>query len=106
MNIGVAIKTVRQETGMSQVELSKQTGLSQTSISQIEQGVKQPTKKSIERICKALQIPEAVLYIIGIDESDVPTRRKQMFQKLYPEIRSLAIQIIGTTKNDILKNQS
>lgn len=46
----------------SQVELSERTGLSQTSISQIESGAKNPSKKSVKKICEAFEIPEAILY--------------------------------------------
>jgi transcriptional regulator with XRE-family HTH domain len=99
MNIGASIKFVRIQLGLSQEDLSKKTGLSQTSISQIENGIKQPSKKSILKICKVFQIPETVLYIIGIDNSDIPNSRKNMFEELYPPIRELAIQLIGKSKS-------
>jgi XRE family transcriptional regulator, regulator of sulfur utilization len=102
MNIGTAIKSVRNQVGLSQEQLSERTGLSQTSISQIENGVKQPSKKSIRAICRALEIPEAVLYIIGLEDTDVPPSRKKMFADLYPEIKDLAIQIIGKQKSKFI----
>lgn len=102
MNIGNAIKTTRTHHGLSQVELSKKTGISQTSISQIESGVKNPSKRSISKICKVLEIPEAMLYIIGLEDVDVPASRKKMYDLLFPEIKGLAIQIIGKKKSEIL----
>jgi XRE family transcriptional regulator, regulator of sulfur utilization len=104
MNIGIAIKSVRTQLGFSQEELSLKTGLSQTSISQIETGAKSPSKKSISKICKTLEVPEAVLYIIGIDNSDIPASRKEMFKELYPQIKELAIQIIGKRKSKLISN--
>jgi len=95
MNIGIAIKIVRTELGLSQERLSQLTGLSQTSISQIENGVKSPTKKSLSKICKALEIPEAVLYILGMDKSDIPVSRRKIFNDLYPDIKELAMKILG-----------
>ncbi len=103
MNIGNAIKTVRLHAGLSQLELSDITGLSQTSISQIEGGIKSPSKKSIEKICKALKIPEAVLYILGMDNNDIPAGKKKIFEELYPDIRDLAIQLLGAKKSGLIK---
>lgn len=95
MNIGSAIKTIRNHFGLSQEELSERTSISQTSISQIENGVKNPSARSIKKICAVLQVPEAVVYIMGVEDSDVPAARKKIFDQLFPEIKDLAIQIIG-----------
>lgn len=103
MNVGRAIKLVRNHFGISQEDLSEKTGISQTSISQIETGTKNPSKKTITAICNAFEIPEAVLYIIGIDENDVPKSRKEAYKRLYPQIRDLAIEILGKRKQSILK---
>lgn len=102
MNIGNAIKVVRTHYGLSQEDLSFKTGISQTSISQIENGVKQPSKRSIIKICSTLEIPEAILYIIGIEDSDVPPSRKKMFEKLYPDIKEIAVQIIGKRSSKLI----
>lgn len=102
MNIGSAIKNIRLHFGISQEELSQITGISQTSISQIENGVKNPSKRSIQRICEALEIPEAILYIMGMEESEVPESRKKIFNKLFPDIKDIAIKIIGTKKSKLL----
>jgi transcriptional regulator with XRE-family HTH domain len=104
MKIGTAIKTVRTNLGISQEELSSQSGLSQTTISQIENGLKTPTQRSLKKICTALSTPEAVLYILAMDESDIPPNRKKAFDKLYPKIRELAIQILGNQNSKSLKD--
>lgn len=103
MNIGNAIKQVREHFGVSQVELSKKTGISQTAISQMEKGPKQPSKGSIEKICKAFDIPVALLYVIGMQESDVSASRKHAYDKLYPAMKDFAIQMIGKRKSKILQ---
>jgi len=103
MNLGKAIKQIRQHFGVSQVELSKRTGISQTSISQIEGGIKNPSKRTIAIICKEFEIPEAVLYLMGMDEADVPPSRKNIYQQLYPAMKDFAIQLIGKKKSGLLK---
>ena len=103
MNIGNAIRQVRQHFGVSQVEMSDRTGISQTSISQIESGTKNPSKRTIQKICEAFEIPEAVLYVMGMEDSDVPDTRKGAFKELYPAMKDFAIQMIGKRKSRILQ---
>lgn len=103
MNIGNAIKQVRLHFDLSKVELSERTGLSQTSISQIESGVKNPSKSSIQKICAALEIPEAILYVMGMDDADVPASRKHAYRLLYPAMKVFAIQLIGKRKSKMLR---
>jgi transcriptional regulator with XRE-family HTH domain len=98
MEIGVTIKTIRKQANMTQEELSAVTGLSQTSVSQIESGHKRPSKTSLKKICDALDVPEAVVYILALEDSDVPASRKKMFNKLYPDIKSLALQLLEGKK--------
>ena len=53
MNIGRAIKEIRKRKGLSQLDLSEATDISQTSLSQIESGNKRPNPSSLKKICKA-----------------------------------------------------
>ena len=104
MNIGNAIKQARSHFGLSQVELSERTGISQTSISQIESGVKNPSKRSIKKICDTLEIPEAILYVMGMEDADVPASRKNAYNELYPAMKDFAIQLLGKRKSKILNS--
>jgi len=103
MNFGNAIKQVRLHFGLSQVELSERTGLAQTSISQIESGAKRPSKSSIAKICEAFEIPEAILYVMGMEDADVPSSRKHAYKELYPAMKDFAIQMIGKRKSKLLQ---
>lgn len=105
MNLGKAVKQIRQHHGISQVELSERTGLSQTSISQIENGVKNPSKRSIGTICQHLNVPEAVLYVMGMEPSDVPESRKDIYQELYPAMRDFALQMMDKKQSAVLKQR-
>src|SRR5687768_10015044 len=101
MNIGNAIKQIRQHFDITQTELSERTGLSQTSISQIESGTKNPSKSSIKKICEAFEIPEAILYVMGMEDADLPASRKHAYKELYPAMKDFAIQMIGKRKSKI-----
>lgn len=97
MNVGKAIKTIRKQLEVSQSELSERCGVSQTSLSQIESGVKHPSPKTIKLICEALGIPEPLIYIVGIDDADVPKDRKEVYEKLFPKIKELTLSVLGHT---------
>ena len=50
MNIGKAIKGLRKEKGIAQNDFAKGCGISQTSISLIENGAKKPSAQTLNRI--------------------------------------------------------
>lgn len=95
MKIGPAIKQIRKQIGLTQTQLSAATGISQTSLSKIESGESTPAKKNLEKIAAALDVPTSVIYIIGMEDADVPTKRKKMYSLLFPTIKKLALDIVG-----------
>jgi transcriptional regulator with XRE-family HTH domain len=95
MNIGKAIRSIRKKLSVSQSELSQKCKLSQTSLSQIETGSKRPSQRTIAKICKALDVPESVIYIVAMKEADVPEGKKDAYSLVYPSIRSLALQMLS-----------
>ena len=50
------LKRNREEQGLSQNKLAKRLGVTQTFISEIERGRKNPSLEQFFRICKELQI--------------------------------------------------
>ncbi len=103
MNLGIAIRSVRRQLGITQQELSEKSGISQTSLSQIENAVKRPSNKSIKSICNVLEVPEAVIYILAMQDSDVPPGKKNVYDMLFPSIKNLALQIVGSENKVIIE---
>ena len=101
MNLGYAIKLIRKELELTQVELSERAGVSQTSLSQIENGGKRPSQRTLTKVCRAMDIPESLLYILGMDESEVPESRREIFQLIFPAIKSLAMQIVESEHEEL-----
>lgn len=95
MNLGIAIRSVRRQLGITQYELADKCGVSQTSLSQIENGVKRPSNRTIQKICGELEVPEAVIYILALQDTDVPDSKKGVYDMLFPSIKNLALQIVG-----------
>jgi len=63
MIVGQAIAEAREEKGMSQRDLSSQTGIMQAEISKIEQGKGNPTLSTLQKIAKSLGRTVASLMI-------------------------------------------
>ena len=53
------IREARETAGLTQAELSLQSGLPQSHISRLEQGKHSPTAKTLEKIATALNLPHA-----------------------------------------------
>ena len=59
--VGVNLKRLRQDRGLSQEELAFESGLHRTYISGVERGVRNPTILVLEKIAVALKVPAAKL---------------------------------------------
>ena len=103
MNIGIAIRSIRRQLGITQYELADRCNISQTSISQIENGIKRPSTRTIKKVCEVLEVPESVIYILGMQETDVPDSRKSVYDMLFPSIRSMALQIVSSEHRQLVE---
>ena len=95
MNIGLAIKSIRKKLSITQYELAEKCEISQTSLSQIETGVKRPSQRTITKVCDVLDIPVSIIYIVAMQEADVPPSKKGVYELVYPSIKSLALQMVS-----------
>lgn len=93
MNIGKAIKEIRKKKGIQQGELAVAIGISQTSLSQIESGLKKPSTSSLNKISEALNVSEPFIYMMSYEEQDIPQHKKEIFKLLYPTVKSMILQI-------------
>ena len=93
MNMGYAVKEVRQCLQMTQVELAAKCGCTQTSLSQLENGTKSASQRTINKICRSLEIPETLLYLVGLQEHDLSADRRHTYSLVHPSIKDLALLI-------------
>ena len=66
--VGLNVKNVRRERGLSQEGLAFECGLHRTYISGVERGIRNPTVVVLEKIAEALKVPASRLL-------DEPTRK-------------------------------
>lgn len=79
---------------MNQSELAERCSITQTSLSQIERGNKNPSQKTLDKICKELEVPVSLLYVLGMTEEDVPMCRRAIYRQLFPSMMSLMKELI------------
>lgn len=62
MDVGKAMKDIREERGLSQRTMAKEVGITQPSLCKIERGRYEPKQKVIVDFCRVLRIPLAYFY--------------------------------------------
>ncbi len=67
---GQAIRQTREKQGLSQEDLSFESGLDRTYISGVERAVRNPTVKTVLRICQALGTKPSTLMRRAEDYAD------------------------------------
>jgi transcriptional regulator with XRE-family HTH domain len=94
MDIGNSIKLIRKKLGISQIDLAEKCNISQTSLCQIETGAKRPSAKTLKKLCDELQVPESVIYLLAIEQTDIPENKRKIYGIVYPSIKSLVLHIV------------
>lgn len=101
MNIGATINRLRKEQKLSQSELAEAAGITQTSLSQIENGLNRPNQTTLDAICKKLGVPEPLLYVLSLDENDVPEDKRAVFDTLYPLIKEMMTKLFKEGNSEL-----
>ena len=91
MNIGAAIRKIRKERTpqLNQSEFAKMIGITQTYLSQIETGAKNPNISVLETISKQFGIPLPIVFGFGISEEDIAEHKREYFRFLKPTVDSM-----------------
>ena len=97
--IGDRIRIYRNNLGYTQEILAEKAHLHNTYIGQLERGEKNATLESIEKICKALEIPLEILFkniIISEKdfENDIPSKVYNLVNSLKPTEQNTFYKII------------
>ena len=88
MNLGLAVKTLRKNKGLTQGNLCEMVGITQSYLSQVENGNKEPSIYVVKKIANALEIPMAMLFWFALTEKDVDDSKVQLFKSLKPSVDS------------------
>ena len=78
--IGPRIAKIRDDAGLTQSALARGVGTSQSAISQIESGERNPTFEMLRQIAHALSVE--VTYLVGADIEGLSTEEQAHFRQL------------------------
>jgi transcriptional regulator with XRE-family HTH domain len=89
MNIGTAIKKLRRRECLLQEELANRIGITQTYLSQIENGHRKPSLDVLELMGKSLNLPLPLMLWFAVEESDIKPDKRDAYNILKPSIDTL-----------------
>lgn len=91
MKIGKSIRRLRKGKQLDQENLAKQTGITQSYLSQIENDRKDPSMSTLRKICDALNVSLPGLLLLSMSEEDVQPDRWEEFEELRPHLIELLL---------------
>ena len=89
MEIGNAIRKIRRDKDLKQMELAESVGITQSYLSGIEKGNKNPSSIVLDRIANYFKIPLAVIYWNSLEEKDIDPLKVDAFRVLKPSVDGL-----------------
>lgn len=95
MDLGNAIKTIREQKKISAKELAKECGISVNSMCHIETNKTLPRKDTLSKICECLNIPPAYLLFFCITDEDLKPNTRALFNTLYEPIKKILLTEIS-----------
>ena len=95
--IGGRIRKYREERGMSQTELAHLIGVSNSRVSNWEQGINRPDADIIVSICKALVVSPSDLLGIHLCEEELSTQERKVVNayRTKPELQQAVNILLG-----------
>lgn len=101
MNIGLRLRAIRENRGISGRSLALQVGVVPSQISKIENGTTNPSIDLLQRLCKALDITLAEFFAEQKPELEPELRRLlETAKKLTPEQREHLQKLLETLHKD------
>jgi transcriptional regulator with XRE-family HTH domain len=71
MDYGKALRIARAMAGLQQKEVADRAGINSSHISLIEMGKRKPSVRALDKLCKALGIPNHLFMLLGAEASDL-----------------------------------
>ncbi|WP_126247818.1 helix-turn-helix domain-containing protein [Chitinophaga rhizosphaerae] len=96
MNLGNTISQLRGKKGLKQSEMAELLHITSTYLSQIENNKKLPTMALLERISNQLSTPLPFIFMLSMDDKDIPPSKAAHFKLLQPALRQFMLELIDT----------
>ncbi|WP_299496595.1 helix-turn-helix transcriptional regulator [Mucilaginibacter sp.] len=96
MDLGAAIKSIRKQKGIKQNTFAELCDITQAYLSQIENNLKEPNLSTLKKIAEKLSIPLPILFFLSMDETDIPSDKKDAYSLIAPSVQSLLNQFFSS----------
>jgi len=94
MQIGETLKQLRKDRGETQIAVQNKVGITQTYLSQIESGKKEPSPDVFRKLCKYYKVPTQIVAWQSLEEKDIQGKKKPIYKKLKPIIDKLISELL------------
>lgn len=101
MDYGKGIRIARALAGIRQKQLAKLSGLDASHISLIEKGKRKPSLQVLEKLSKALNVPQDLLILLAAGSNDLKSRTPAEIHRV---AESLAIMLLSYAPGRVGKN--
>ena len=88
MNVGQAIRTLRQKHNLTQAQLAERCGMSTNAVCLLETGKTYPPKATVEKLCTIFGISPALFQLAGIEQSDFPEEKQVLYRAMLEPLRN------------------
>ena len=95
MNLSKGINLLLDKKGITQKELARLIGKSETSVSLMMKGKTQPRKDTLTAIADVFEVSPEVLLLLSLDKEDVPDERKEYYDILWPNIEASILSLFS-----------
>lgn len=82
MKIGRALKTCRTAKNLSLIQLSELAGLSQSYLSMIESGKREPSLTLLEKVVKSLELPMPIFLFLAAEKDELSGLDQETIDRL------------------------
>jgi transcriptional regulator with XRE-family HTH domain len=89
MKLGQAIKLCRQQKRLTQADLAARCSLSESYLSLIETGKRDPAYSTLEDISRGLQVPVSMLVFLAADAAELNVLGNDVKEKMSAALLSL-----------------
>ena len=91
--IGLLIALIRKNSEIKQGDFAKSLEVTQSYLSQIEKGTREPSHTLFQKISEKLEVPVGFIHILSITKEDVQEDRRMAWEILTPVIKQLCISV-------------
>jgi len=93
MNIGEAIKNIRRAKGLKQCDVARQSGITQSYLSRVENDVNLPNIYCLKSIANVLDVALPIIIFESLEEKDIKPEKLETFHVVYPILKSLITKL-------------